>query len=317
MLIDTLCITSPSFSRNRELVSVARTLANRLVLNDPPTKLEGELLSRFIGDAWAAVIGLEPITESVLVECPRLRALSKYGVGLDNIDFQACERHGVTVLSSTGTNKLSVAEHTLCMLLMLSHNINVTYPLMKAGVWKKEGGVQLSGKKVGILGLGHIGKELVRLLLPFRPTLSYFDIVRQTEFESHNPIEFVEPHQLFGMCDFVTIHASLNETSRRMVSAQLLSVMKPTAFLVNTARSQILDLDCLLQCLSSRRLGGAALDVFDVEPPNDARLASLDNVICTPHIAGNTAEAVFAMGKTALDNLAEFFARESAPSRLP
>ena len=174
--------TSPSFSRHPLLISAISALSKTVKLNSDGIRLKGQALIDFIGDAEGIIIGLEKVDEELLIQCPNLQIVAKYGVGLDNIDLEACQKRGIAIGWSGGINRLSVAEMVLGFMLTLSRNLFQTSLQLKEGTWNKSGGYQLTGKKVGIIGVGHIGKELIRLLEPFKCELLVNDVINQDKY---------------------------------------------------------------------------------------------------------------------------------------
>jgi D-3-phosphoglycerate dehydrogenase len=204
-------------------------------------------------------------------------------------------------------NKLSVAEHALSSLLCLSHNFGPSLRDLINGKWHKNGGKLLSGKTLGIIGLGNVGKELVRLIKPFHCNLIYTDPFRSRDFEDELGISYCTLDNLLATSDLISFHSSLNETSRNMIGYKEFKIMKYGVKIVNTARSELISLDALKDALNEpERIGGIALDVFDNEPNIDKFLIDNNNVFCTPHIAGNTEEAIINMGKASVDNIIKY-----------
>ena len=168
-------------------------------------------LIEFIGSADALIVGLDLINEDVLRQCSNLKIISKYGVGLNNIDIEACKKRNVVIGWTGGVNKLSVAEMALGFMLMFARNLFIASNELKTGKWNKSAGFQLSGKTVGIIGLGHTGKELVRLLKPFDCQILANDVVDQTDYYSQNNIQEVSKDEIFKVSDFVTINTPFKE----------------------------------------------------------------------------------------------------------
>jgi D-3-phosphoglycerate dehydrogenase len=183
-----------------------------------------------------------------------------------------------------------------------------------AGGWRQHIGGQLSGRVVGIIGCGNIGQEVVRLLQPFGCTILANDIRDYPDFFREYAIDRVHLEQLLADADVVTLHVPLDETTRGLLHADRLSLMKPTAILINTARGTIVDEAALKRALQQRRIAAAAFDVFAAEPPQDSELLSLPNFLATPHIGGSAEEAILAMGRAAIDQLDEVVVRPSRVS---
>ena len=267
---------------------------------------KGELID-FVKDADGIVAGLDTFDDEVLAACPNLKIISKYGVGLDGIDLEACERRGIAIGWTGGVNKRSVAEMDLAFMLSLSRNLYQTSIKMKTGEWIKDGGFQLTGKTVGVIGLGYTGTEIIKLLQPFDCTILGNDIIDKAEVCKQYGVLHVEKDELFTRSDFVATHTPLTDLTHHMINAETLSQMKSTAFLINTARGPIVKEADLKAALMNGVIAGAALDVYEDEPPADLELLGLPNLYCTPHIGGNANEAVLAMGRSAIHHLKEYF----------
>jgi D-3-phosphoglycerate dehydrogenase len=302
-----IVVPSISFSRDQYLKETLLRAFPNTVFNTRGIRLLGESLREFLEDADGAIVGAELIDDVILANCPRLKIISKYGVGLDNIDQSACEKFGVTIGWTGGTNRLSVAEQTLGFMLSLVRNLYQSSFLLKSGQWVKAGGFQLSGKTVGIIGVGCVGKELVRLLQPFNCSILVNDILDQTDYyKAHDLIE-CSKERIFSDSDIVTIHTPLTEQTGYLIDKTALSRMKRTAFLINTSRGSVVRQNDLKEALQQGSIAGAALDVFEEEPSTDHELLCLPNLFCTPHIGGNAAEAVRAMGLSAIEHLKAFY----------
>ncbi len=301
-------VTTVAFSKNNELVAKLKQLGFKAVkTNVAGKRFTPEELLDFLSGCDGAIVGLDKINDSVLDHARSVKVIAKYGVGLDNIDLDACSRHDVSIRWKAGVNKRSVAELTLGCTLSLLRNIYVTSNKLKNSDWFKNGGTQLSGKTIGIIGVGNIGKDLVSLLKPFGCRILVNDIIDQSDYYRENGLVEATKEEVYADSDVVTIHTPLTADTSQLINADTLSKMKPTAILLNTARGGIVNLSDLKQALQQGQIAGAALDVYDTEPPADKVLLALPNLINTPHIGGNSAEAVQAMGESAIDGLLSFF----------
>lgn len=307
-----IAVASPSFSKHPVLRREMQARFPEAVFNDAGIRLAGDALAEFLGQADAAVIGLEPVTDDLLAACPRLRIVAKYGVGLDSIDLEACRRRGVVIGWTGGVNRRSVAELVLGCMLGISRNVFVTARLMREGAWRKEGGFQLSGRTVGIIGLGHCGKEVAELLAPFHCRILANDILDQGSYCREHGITAVDKDTLYRESEFITLHVPLTPATRRLIDRESLSCMRPGAVLINTSRGEVVDQQALKEALLRGPLGAAALDVYESEPPQDRELLGLPNIVCTPHIGGNADEAILAMGRSAIGHLASHLAEAAA-----
>lgn len=303
----TIGVTTVAFSKDAELIDELKSVGFRKVLvNEPQRRFTQDELIDFLSKCDIAIVGLDKITEEVLSKVPNLKAISKYGVGLDNIDFDACKKHNVEVLHTQGVNKRSVAELALGSMLSLSRNIYVTSNDLKNGNWNKSGGTQISGKTIGIIGVGHIGKDIVELLKPFGCKILVNDIINQDEYYKENGLVETTKDEIYKNADIITIHTPLTSELKYLINKETLSIMKPNAIVINTARGGLINQDDLKWALKNNIIAGAAIDAYEVEPPEDKELISLPNLITTPHIGGNASEAVKAMGLAAIHNAVQY-----------
>lgn len=300
-------VTSPSFSNNKLLQTELHRFFPSAKLNTSGLRLKGNELIAYIHNAEAIIVGLETIDEALIEQLPKLKYIAKYGVGLNNIDLEACKKRNIAIGWTGGVNRLSVAEMTLGYMLILARNLYVTSNELKQGVWNKSGGFQLSGKTVGIVGLGHIGKELIRLLQPFECKILVNDIISQNDYYKENNLIEVSKEELYSQSDIITLHVPLDEHTHNMIDQKALQAMKSTAYLLNSARGGIINENALKWALKNNIIAGAAIDTYTQEPPTDTDLLSLPNLICTPHIGGNAKEAIEAMGMSAIHHLREYY----------
>lgn len=302
-----IAVTSPSFSKNTLLQeNIYRSFPHTLLNLDGIRFEKGDLIE-FVKNADAIIVGLEVIDEDALNQLPKLKIIAKYGVGLNNIDLEACAKRNIKIGWTGGVNRLSVAEMTLGYMLMLARNLYVTSNELKKGIWNKSGGFQLSGQTIGIIGVGYIGKELIRLLEPFACTILVNDIIDQSDYYRQHQLIEVSKEEIYSRSDIVTIHTPLDLSTHQMINLNVFRQMKESAFLLNNARGGIVNENDLKIALQDGLIAGAAIDAYIQEPPTDTELLSLPNLICTPHIGGNSKEAVEAMGLSAIHHLREYF----------
>lgn len=301
-----VAVAPVSFSCNEALKNAISRHFSDVAFNTEG-RLEGKRLAQFLKGHAAAIIGMEKISADILEELPRLRVISKYGVGLDNIDGALLEKHGIHLAYSAGTNAQSVAELTLCFMLSLVRRVFQCADNMRAGLWCKDGGRQLFEKTVGIVGCGNIGKAVVRLLQPFNCRIVVNDIMAYDDFYREYRVETGSFERVMQESDIISLHVPLTELTRHMINDRSLAMMKKNAMLVNTSRGDVVNLADLKRVLSSGRISGAALDVFNPEPFEDRELLQLRNLIATPHVGGTAEEAVLAMGNCAIKHLVEYF----------
>lgn len=301
--------TSSSFSKHPKLRAALLADFPGAVLNDDGHKFTKDDIADFLKDADGVVLGLEPVDDKVLAACPNIKIISKFGVGLDNLDVEACKKRGIAVGWTGGVNKRSVAEMDLCFMLALARNLYERSQDLKGGTWNKDGGFQLSGKTVGVIGLGYTGSEIIKILQPFNCRILGNDIIDKSDFCHEFNVEHVEKDIMLKEADFITLHTPLTDLTHHLINRKTLTQMKPGAFVINTARGPLVNGEDLKHALINKVIAGAALDVFEEEPPTDMEFLGLHNFFCTPHIGGNADEAVMAMGMSAIGHLKEFYGK--------
>jgi phosphoglycerate dehydrogenase-like enzyme len=299
-------VATVAFSKNQYLVDALRREFPGAVVNGEGTRLNGDKLVDYLSGADAAIIGLEKINGNILDKLPSLKIISKFGVGLDNIDLDACAARNIKVGWTAGVNRRAVAEMALGFMLMLSRNLYSTSNQLKQLQWNKDGGRNITGKTIGIIGVGHIGRELIRLLAPFQCKILVNDVVDIESFAVANGAKCVSKEELFATSDLISVHTPLTDQTTNLFCLNIFKQMKPTSFLINTARGGIVNEADLKYALQHDLIAGAALDVYGSEPPGDQELLLLPNLICTPHTGGNSYEAVVAMGLSAIEHLVAF-----------
>ena len=234
------------------------------------------------------------ITKKVIDSASIVKIIARVGVGLDNIDTNYAESKGIKILNASEAAMNAVSELVIGHMIALSRNIPKANDGIKNGKWLKKElvGGELRGKYLGIVGVGNIGRNVGRIAKCLRMNLLGYDIypINQDYVREVGLIK-TDLRTLLENSDFVTFHVPLTEKTRHLINSETLSYMKPTAFLINTSRGEIVDEESLFRTLSDKRIAGAALDVFEVEPPTNTNLLQLPNIICSPHIAAQTKEA--------------------------
>ncbi len=298
-----VAVASRSFSKHAQLRKALLERYPNTTFNETGKSLQGDALVAFLKGHSRVITALEIINDELLSQLPELEVIGKYGVGLDMIDFKALEKHSVLLGWTGGVNKRSVSELVISASIALLHRVPEAGTEMRAGVFQQVMGKQLTGKTVGIVGCGHIGKDVVRLLQPFNCRVLSHDILEFPDFYRQYNVLPVDLNQLLRESDVVTLHLPLDQSTRNILSKEKLELVKKGAIILNIARGGLIDEAQLKSMLVSGYLGGAALDVFAHEPPDDLELVKLPHVIATPHIGGSTEEAILAMGHAAIDGL--------------
>ncbi len=251
-------------------------------------KTEDELIAA-LPDVVVTFPSNDPYNERTLAAATHLKHIARTGVGFNSVDLDAATRHGVVVTNAPGQNSDSVAEHAIGLMLCIARNIALSDKKMRAGEWAdlRVPISPLRGKTLGIIGLGNIGKRVARRAVAFGMEVIAHDIVRDERFAAEVGVFFEPREEVTRRADFITCHVPLNDSTRGMVDERFLSSMKPGAYLINTSRGPVVDLDAAATALEHGIIQGAALDVFPNEPADHRhRIFSLDNVVLTPHIAG-------------------------------
>ncbi len=252
----------------------------------------------------AVLADIDPFTARILASADRLKVISRPGVGYDAIDVKAASARGIAVCTTPGSNRHSVAELTLAMILQCARKIMENEAEVRRGGWARVVGNEIAGSILGIVGLGTIGKEVAQRAKAFEMRLLAYDLVQDQQFAEEHQVTYVPLEQLLRESDYISLHILLDQRTRHLVNAERIAMMKPSAYLINTARGPIVDEEALIQALKESRIAGAALDVFTQEPlPMDSPLRGLDNVYLYPHLAGSTQEVFKASGWMAAQNV--------------
>lgn len=268
-------------------------------LNAYGRKLTAEEVVEMARDADGILAGTEPLDRFVLEQLPHLKVISRCGVGMDNVDLAYAESAGVKVYNTPDGPTQAVAELTVGLMIDLLRKVSAMDRQLRAGVWKKQMGNLLQGKKVAIVGFGRIGKQVARLLEAFDADIAYCDTCR-----IESPVCCMDKAALLGWGDIVTLHCSSNTEGGPVMGEREIRSMKPGAWLVNASRGGLVDETALQSALKEGRLAGAAIDVFEKEPYTGP-LRDLDNVILTPHVGSYAREGRIRMEALAAANLIE------------
>jgi len=247
-----------------------------------------------IRDADALIVrSATKATAELMEAAPRLRAIGRAGVGVDNVDLDAATKRGIVVMNTPGGNATSVAEHTVALMLALVRHLPQANSSIKQGKWEKKKlqGIEVRSKTLGLVGLGKIGMEVARLAEGFEMNVLAYDPYVSPLVAREQNLKLTSLEELLGASDFISLHASLTPETHHLINAKMLAKVKRGARLINCARGELVNENDLLAALESGQLAGAGLDVFETEPPSGSALAAHPNVIATPHIAGSTEEA--------------------------
>lgn len=265
-----------------------------------------DVLLEKIADYDALVIrSATKATRDIIEAGTNLKVIARAGTGLDNVDLVAAKEKGIKVVNTPGANSVSVAELSIGLMLGLFRQIPRGTNGLKEGLWEKKAlkGFELYKKTVGVIGFGTIGKQVAERLLAFGCKILAYDVVKDC---GGLDVEFAELDEIYARADIITLHTPLLDATRKMINADAISKMKEGVFIIDAARGGIIDEEALCANLENGKIGGAALDVFEVEPPTDElrkKIIAFDNVICTPHIGASTFEAQVRVGEQIVENL--------------
>lgn len=258
------------------------------------------------GDFDAFLCGDDLISRAVLEKSrPRLKIISKYGIGVDKIDVKSCTEFGIPLLFTPGVNHTTVAEHTFLLLLALKKNLLFHTDSTRSGGWKRKTGHELADKTIGIIGLGRIGKEVAIRARAFGMTPVGYDLYWDEKFAAQHGVRRATTlDEIYAASDYISLHTNLTPETRDMISAKSFGKMKPGVLILNCARGEIVHTDDMIEALKSGQVGGYGADVLDEEPPrSDHPLLKLPNVVITPHVGSRTYESVVRQATTSVKNL--------------
>ena len=275
-----------------------------VVVADPKT------YSQHLADADALLVrSAVKVNADVLSKAPKLRVIGRAGVGVDNVDLKAATAAGVLVMNTPGGNAVSVAEHTLGLMLAMARSIPQANASTKGGKWEKKKflGTELRGKTLGVMGLGSIGREVVKRARAFEMKIVATDPFVSSQSAADLGITLVSREELYAQSDYITLHVALTTETQGMLNDATFALMKKGVRIVNCARGELMDGDALRRAIESGQVGGAALDVFQTEPPAAGEpLLAFDNVLATPHIGGSTEEAQEIVGVRIVEQVVEY-----------
>lgn len=251
------------------------------------------------------------VTPDIIEAGSKLKFIGRAGTGVDNVDIPSATQKGIIVANVPGGNTISAAEHTIGLILCLARNIPDAYKSLKNKEWKREKfmGSELQGKTLGLIGLGRIGKEVAHRMTAFGMRVIAYDPFANKEFAERLSIELVTLDELYAQSDYISVHSPLNETTRNMINAESIKKMKKGVRLVNCARGGIIDEKALAEAIKSGYIKGAALDVFQKEPPVDWTIVESEGTVVTPHLAASTEEAQVKIAQELSEVVIEYFTK--------
>ncbi len=304
MMADKILITPRSYGKaDPSLFEKLKSAGYELVLNDSGGILTKEQMIEKIAPCAGVILGVDPMDADVIAAAPHLRAIAKYGVGVDNIDLKAAEARGVKVSKTVGANAEAVADYAMALMLALARRVLPIDAACRQGNWGKITTSDVSRKTLGLFGLGAIGRHVARRAQGFSMKVLAYDVYWDEAYAKANDITYATPEQIFREADFISLHLPLMEETRNFVGREQIAMMKPSAVLINTARGGLIDEEALLEALKANHILGAGLDAFSTEPPENKEWFAMDNVVIGSHCAASTLGATENMGTMATENL--------------
>jgi D-3-phosphoglycerate dehydrogenase len=276
-----------------------------LIIPTVEERMEEEQLLSIIDDIDGAICGDDRFNSKVLKSAPKLKVISKWGTGIDSIDQKACRKLGIQVCNTPNAFSIPVVDSVIGYVLCFCRNIPWMDRQMHNGVWDKISGRAIHECSLGIIGVGNVGKTLARRAISLGMPVSGNDIAEMPEsFLAETGIRMLSKDELLSQADFVSLNCDLNSTSHHLMNYQMFSLMKPTAVIINTSRGPVIKETDLIRALQEKKIGGAALDVFEHEPlPSDSQLLQIYNVLLSPHNANSSPEAWEAVHRNTIQNL--------------
>ncbi|MFT8318537.1 MAG: NAD(P)-dependent oxidoreductase [Sporolactobacillus sp.] len=262
-----------------------------------------------IHDAVIYITAVAPADRAVIDAAPNLKYILKTGTGLDNVDMEYATEKGIRVSNAPGENATAVAELAVGLIIGISRKIPQLDRATKHGIWTHSNGFELQGKTLGIIGFGAIGIHIARMTAAFSMKRIAYGTHRDYETAGQLGVTFIELDQLLQEADYVVVSTALKKSNYHLLDGAAIAKMKPTAFLINVSRGAVIDSEALFAALKGKKIGGAALDVLETEPPAEP-LPDLDNLIVTPHIGGTTQESVQRVAIVTIDNVRRFIDQE-------
>tara|TARA_A100001011_G_scaffold331900_1_gene358635 strand:+ start:2877 stop:3806 length:930 start_codon:yes stop_codon:yes gene_type:complete len=299
--VDKIAVCSRSFSKNLLLRNALKKKYSHVKFNDEGKSLYGKNLIKFLDDCNKCIVGLEKIDKKILISLPKLKKISKYGVGIDHIDTTSAKQLGKKVSFKAGVNRRSISELSLALIILLLRDLKKINNDLNNGKWASSIGLELTNKTVGIIGFGNIGQDLAKILKPFNCKIIYFDKVRV--IPNNKYIQKVSLRDIAKRSDVISIHLPLNKKTYNSIDKKFLNLMKSEAILINTSRGGIVNETDLYNILKNRGILAAASDVFLNEPVKKNKLLKLNNFFGLSHVGSMTKEAILRMGYAAIRGL--------------
>jgi len=308
--MDRILVTPRSLTKDgHPSLDLLREAGYEIAFCSPGVQPTEEELMALLPGCVGYLAGVEPVTARVLASAAALRAISRNGTGIDNIDLEAARRSGIQILRTEGANACGVAELAIALLLSGLRSISSSDREMKAGRWTRSKGIEIRGRTLGIIGCGRIGRLLAEMAGALGMHVLAHDPFIDDAFHPSDQFRYAPLEEVIARSDAISLHAPASADGKPLIDAPAISRMKKGVFIINTARASLVDAQALLEGLNSGRVSGYATDVFEKEPPAPSPLLQHDRVIATPHIGGYTDESVERASRGAVENLIAYLAK--------
>ena len=303
-------ITPRSFGKsNADLFTQIEKMGFEIVRNDTGAILSEEAMCEKIADCDAVILGVDPCNANVLEHAPKLKAIARYGVGLDNVAMDVCKSRGIVVERTVGANSNAVADYAFALMLAVARKVVSIDGLCRKKDWGKETGIDIFGRTLGIIGLGAVGKCVARRAAGFGMKILASDPYFDEAFAKEVGVTSASVDEICAQADVISLHSVLTDETRNLISKERIASLKKDCILINTARGELVDEAALLDALSAKAIYGAGLDVFSKEPPADERWYSLGNVVLGSHTSSSTVGTTNRMGQMCVDTLKKVFGK--------
>lgn len=303
-------ITSNSFGQyDPEPIKLLQNLGWEIIRNPHGKILSEEDMIELVEDVDAIILGSDPVTKNVLESGKKLKVISRYGVGIDNIDVQTAREKGIEIARTVNANAEAVADYTVGLMISTLRHISEADNDLKNKKWRKYTGLDLNGKTIGVFGLGAIAKGVIRRLSGFDCKFIATDPFVDDEFCKKYNVEIMDADSILRNADVVTLHFPGNPDGTPLITSEKLALMKTESILINTARASIVDEDAVLNALNTDRLYGYGTDVFSTEPDIPEKFMNQSRVVLSPHMAAVSKGAINRMSEMAVNNILNYFER--------
>ncbi|MCI1944986.1 phosphoglycerate dehydrogenase [Clostridium luticellarii] len=302
-----ILITPRSFGKHsKKPFELLEKQGYELIVNPYGRILTEQEMIEEIKGVDGVIVGVDPLNEKVLKNAKKLKVISKYGVGTDNIDLKYSERNNIAVTVTKGANSESVADYAFTLMLAAARKLVPIDRECRKLNWNKITSIGMSEKTLGLLGLGNIGKQVVKRARGFGMKVLAYDVYKDESFAFENNVEYMTVEEILKKSDFISLHLPLTDETKYIIGEKELNMMKENSVIVNTARGGLIDENALYNALRNKKIWGAGVDVFEKEPPENKKLLELDNIVLGSHCAASTVEAIDNMGTMAAKNIIDY-----------